>query len=151
MQMLIPIIAFLGIFVGVLLKKYIPEENKVGVKYRTWAERFMLIILGSYLLSQSFSADISSYISILIGVVLGTVLLQPYLFLGLALTSFDFVTASLTFIFGISYGRKKVIIPALLFFLPFLLLLTPIDTNLLLLTSAGASFAIAIKKNYNLL
>ena len=151
MQMLIPIIAFLGIIVGTLLKKYIPEENKPGIKYRNVAERLILIALGSYLLAVTFTSTLSSYLFILLGIVLGTFLLQPYLYLGLALSTLDFTVASLTFIFGISHGKKNSILPALLFFAPFLLLLTSINTNFLLLTASGAFLAIAIKKNYNLL
>ncbi len=141
MQFMIPILAFSGIFVGLLLKKYIPEENKPGKKYHLLAERLIFLILGSYLLATAFTSSLYNYIALFIGIILGMFLSQPYLYLGLSLLTIDFVSASLTFIFGVSNGNKNFLYPALFFFAPFLLLLTPIDTTLLLMVASGALFA----------
>ncbi len=148
MEFFIPLVAFLGLFVGILMKKYVSEEVKVGEKYFVVGEKIILLTLTVYILNTVFTESFYSYTFFLIGFVAGLLFRQPYLYLGLALTTFDFVVAALTFIFGITYGRKRSLGITLIFFVPFLILFFSVDFVYALITASGAFFAMVITKNH---
>ena len=69
---LIPIISFLGIFVGILLKKIAWEEvkfGKFGGRYFVWMSRIILILL--IVVNLLFFKD---YLFLGIGIILGFLL-----------------------------------------------------------------------------
>lgn len=139
---LVPIICFLGILVGVILKKIAKEEvkfGKFGSRYFVWMERIILLFI---ILATLRFVDVLWLVVLfaIIGFVLG-IFISEYLFLGLALVFGFFLggevlllIAALVFLYGLPFGsvlRKlkwKHSFLAVLFFAPFLLLF--FDTNL---------------------
>ena len=123
MQYFVPLVAFLGLFLGMFLKKWIPEEVVASERYRFYLEKFLLLSLFGYLLYISSFGSLLSFVFFALGFVLGLFVREVYLFFGFALLSLDFVVAVLVFLYGLSYGKKKFLPSALFFFSPFLLLL----------------------------
>lgn len=161
LEYLIPIISFAGIFLGVLLKKVAREEvkfGKFGPKYFVWMKRIIL-----FLIIVTLLALVESYIYLFLGIVIGLIIgvfLSEYLFLGVALVigfmlnnNVLLIISSLSFLYGLPYGsilRKiklnHILFVTILFFVPFLLLLTNIDLSLLIGISAGGLFHYIIRK-----
>tara|TARA_Y100000310_G_C20664821_1_gene806859 strand:+ start:1072 stop:1512 length:441 start_codon:yes stop_codon:yes gene_type:complete len=128
MQYLIPIIAFLGLPLAILLKRINPEEVKQAKPYLFFLEKLTIAIIILTLAIQNFTNNKFFYILILIGLLLGFLFKQTYLYLSLALLSLNPIIAILTFIHGLSKTKFNIIRNAILFILPFSLLLLNIDT-----------------------
>jgi len=160
MKFLIPIISFLGSIIGIALKKLAKEEikfGKFGPKYFVWMKRILLLII--ILTTLSFTENYFLLIPTIIAGFIIAIFLSEYLFLGTALT-FAFsksneiliLIASLIFLYGLPYGsmlkriRKEHIYIAVLFFIPFLLLLTNINQDFLIGFIAGGCFNYLIRK-----
>ncbi len=161
LEFLVPIIAFSGIFIGLLLKKIAKEEikfGKFGGKYFIWMKRIILLLLIIMLLYFS-----DNYLFIIAGIIIGLILgvfLSEYLFLGMIsvigfLQSKDIllIISSLIFLYGMPYGSilrkiklRQLISVTLSFFIPFLLLIVNLDLNLLIGISSGGLFHYIIKK-----
>mgnify|MGYP001582781392 CR=1 FL=1 len=160
MEFLSPIIAFVGVFIGVLLKKIAQEEikfGKFGGRYFIWMKRIILVLLIIFMLYSS-----GSYLYLLLGLVIGLILgifLNEYLFLGLSMAAgfpdrnMLLVSSSLIFLYGLPYGslfRKMrlnhILIITLLFFTPMLLLFFNVNQSLLVGLSAGGLFNYIIRK-----
>ena len=148
-QVLIALIAFLGLLAGYLLTLLAKEEIKPGRKYFIILERAILIILALVLLSQVWTTK-TFVIPFIIGLIMGYVLRLRYLYLGLALAAsvslsmeFFVVVASLIFLHGLPYGsissKLKLPLHLVLFFIPVLIMLffSPNNANLLLPFVAG--------------
>ncbi len=129
MQYLIPIIAFLGLIGGIILKKTCKEETKPGRPYFKLLEKIILAILIITLFYFNYTTSVYFYLLIIVG--LGLAWLQPYtyLYFGIALTTLNPLTAVLVFMYGLPQGTLKPELKRniILFALPFLLLL--IDFN----------------------
>ena len=160
LEFLVPIISFLGIFIGVLLKKIAKEEikfGKHGPKYFVWMKRIILFLI--LLVMLYFTNDYTLVgIGIIIGIILG-IFITEYLFLSMALV-FSFtqtenlllIISSLVFLYGLPYGSilrkiKLQFIPTIIFFfLPFSLLLITPDINLIIGIAAGGLFQYIVRK-----
>ncbi|MBT4174506.1 hypothetical protein HOC80_02950 [archaeon] len=148
MQYLIPIVAFLGLAAGILLKKTCKEEIKPGKPYFKILEKIILAIIIISIFHFNYTNDIYFYLLIIAGLGLGWLLSYNYLYFGIALTTLNPLTAVLIFIYGLPRGTLK---PELkknivLFALPFLLLL--INYNFTSV-AIGALTSILIKKIKN--
>lgn len=155
MKFLIPVIAFSGFLIGLLLRKLIKEEIKPGKKYFLIIEKAVLLAIIIILLSLT-----KDYFHLFIGVITGFILafiLTRYLFLGLSTTislflnNITLLITSLIFIYGIPYTalKSRKILINLIFFLPLLILLIPnhfIFTDYLIGISSGALFNYLIRK-----
>lgn len=151
MKLLIPIIAFSGFLIGLLLRKIAEDELKPGKKYFKILEKTILLIIIISLLYLT-----KDYFHLFIGVITGFILafiLGRYLFLGLAATISlsNLLIITLIFIYGISFTalKKHKILKNLIFFIPLLILLIPnyqIFTDYLIGISSGALFHYLIKK-----
>ena len=159
-ELLAPIIAFFGIFIGVMLKKIAEEEikfGKFGARYFIWMKRIILTLL--IIAIVHFSED---YLYLLIGIIIGLIIgifLSEYFFLGLSIasslanSSMLLITSSLIFLYGLPYGsifRKMrlnhLMLIVILFFAPLLLLLFNVNQSLLIGISAGGLFQYIIRK-----
>ncbi len=161
LEFLIPIISFLGIFIGLLLKKIASEEvkfGKFGPKYFVWMKRIILFIMISTILFFG-----RSYLFLMIGLVLGLILgvfITEYFFLGIS-TAISFslsqnillVISSLTFLYGLPYCSilrkiklKQTLLIVCLYFIPFISLLTNTNIDLLIGISAGGLFQYLIRR-----
>ena len=157
----VPIISFLGIFAGVLLKKIAHEEvkfGKFGSKYFIWMKRLILIslILINLLL-------IKNYLYLVLGVILGFILgifISEYFFLSLTLiigfmTNNELLLAnsSLVFLYGFPYGSiirrirpKQIIIVLISFLVPFILLFFNLNSSFIIGVLSGGIFQYIIRK-----
>ena len=160
MEFLAPIIAFMGVSIGILLKKIAEEEikfGKFGGRYFIWMKRITLVLLIIFMLYYS-----ANYLYLFIGVIIGIIIsifLNEYLFLGLSMAaSFPdknmlLVSSSLIFLYGLPYGslfRKMrlnhILLIALLFFIPLLLLFFDINQSLIIGLSCGGLFNYIMRK-----
>lgn len=143
MMWLVIIITFLGLIVGKIISYYTKDEYDSGLKYFKLLEKVLIGLLVVVLLFSKLSLILFLYI--LIGIIIGVFIREIYLFLSIALLSVLFLSneiillvASLIFFFGIVYASvrkieiKNIILNGIVFFIPFVLLLTKsfINTNL---------------------
>ena len=141
--MIIPVISFLGLIVGKVISYYTKDEYESGLKYFKFLEKIIIALLVVVLLFSKVSLMLFLYI--LIGIIIGVFVREIYLFLGLALLSSLMLTNNLIllisvliFFFGINNATinrinvKRIILNCVIFFVPFLFLLTKsfINTNL---------------------
>ena len=144
---LVFLISFLGIIIGIYLRKIAREEIKYGLYgpgYFLWMRRIIFFLI---LLLPLFFVD--NLVYVLIGIIVGVVLglfLGDYLLLGISIvTSFllninlFFLISSLVFIYGFPFGSsikinkaKNVGISLIFYSTPFLLLFISLDLNLLI-------------------
>ena len=147
-NILVVVIAFLGVVVGYILSKFTKEEIKPGRKYFIWLKKIILFILAIALLYNVWG----DYWVLIGWVVFGFIvafLINLYFFLGLALFSsfsisndFVLLVAALVFMFGLPFGslmkKLDILEGALLFALPFILVFfSNVNTNLFSAISAG--------------
>tara|TARA_Y100000310_G_scaffold283455_1_gene305426 strand:+ start:3544 stop:3996 length:453 start_codon:yes stop_codon:yes gene_type:complete len=124
MQYLIPVIAFLGLVLGIILKKTCKEEIKPGKPYFKLLKKLILVILVITLLYFNYTNNIYFYLLIIIGLGLAWLIPNTYLYFGIALTTLNPLAAVLVFIYGLPQGTLKPELKKnlILFTLPFLLL-----------------------------
>ena len=146
MMWLVILVAFLGLLAGKIIFYYTKDEYKSGLKYFRLIEK---ILIGVIVLVLLFSKpSLWLFVYVLIGIVVGFFVKKVYLFLSLGLLSvlmlsnnLILLVAVLVFFFGIVYGTvrqikvKRIILNALIFFIPFLLLVMKsfINANLSIL------------------
>ena len=157
---LIPIISFLGILIGIFLKKIAKEEvkfGKFGSRYFIWMERAILLIIILTVLYFTENILIAALLAI-VGFVVG-IFLSEYLFLGVSIV-FGFLKSneillllsSLVFLYGLPFGsilrniKIKHVLLVVLFFAPFFLLLFGINQDILIGFAAGGCFNYMIKR-----
>lgn len=136
------LIVFLGLIVGKIISYYTKDEYDAGLKYFKLLEKVLIGLVVVVLLFSKLSLVLFLYI--LIGIIIGVFVREIYLFLSIALLSVLFfssdiilLVASLIFFFGIVYATvrrieiKNIILNGVVFFIPFVLLLTKsfINTN----------------------
>lgn len=132
-QIFIPIVAFLGLILGILLAKISPEEMKPGKKYFIIFRNVLLPII-SIILFYFSNYNILFFI---VGLIIGYFIKLDYFYFGLVLAfafyvskEILFILASLIFIYGLPTGTllEKKIKPKqflklmAMFFLPFIIL-----------------------------
>ena len=145
MLYLVPIIVFLGLLIGLILKNWIEEEVEDLKKYFRLIEVLLLSVLGIYLLYLAFDNNIWFYLIFLLGFGLSFVNKETYLYLGFGLLSLDFYVASLSFIYGLVNGNKNWH-KKLIFFVPFILLIFVQEVVLFLMFSSGALMGLFSKR-----
>jgi hypothetical protein len=145
MLYLVPIIVFLGLLIGSLLKRWINEEVEELKKYFRLVEVLLLGVLGIYLLYLAFDNNIWFYLIFLLGLSLSFVNKEAYIYLGFGLLSLDFYVASLSFIYGLVNGNKNWY-KKLIFFVPFVLLIFVQEVDLFLMFSSGALIGLFSKR-----
>ena len=141
--MIIPVISFLGLVVGKIISYYTKDEYEQGLMYFKFLEKIIIALLIVVLLFSRVSLILFLYI--LIGIFVGVFVREIYLFLSLSLVSslmlgnnLILVVSVLIFFFGINNATinrinvKIIILNGIIFFIPFLFLLTKsfINTNL---------------------
>lgn len=148
MQYLIPVIAFLGLIAGIVLKKTCEEEIKPGKPYFLLLQKVVIVTLIIALLYTTLSNTLLYFILILIGIITAIFFTHTYFYLGLALLTLNPLIATLTFIYGLPTGtlKPKVILNLLLFAIPFLLLIFNIIYTAPI--ALGALTTIFIKKTF---
>ena len=147
MLLLVPIVVFFGYILGILLKKYIPEEQKATEPYLFWIRTILLAILIITLLYTSFSFSFVSLFFFLAGIGVAFFFKETYFYLGLSLLTLEFLPAVVCFLYGLCTGeRKNSFKNALLFFCPFLLFLLPLDLIQLKIFAAGSLLILFFKK-----
>ncbi len=133
MEVLIPAMAFLGIFVGILISKFTREEIRNNRNYLLALSKIIIsiLILVVIIFSRNFTL---LFIGVLLGF-LSAYVLSEFLFLGLVLgisfflkKDISLVTSSLVFMYALVYGSmirlstlnfSKILILFIMFFLPF--------------------------------
>lgn len=141
------IVAFIGLIIGLIIGRHTQEEVKPGREYLEWLRRAFLIAVIIILLSYSWMHPWM----IVIGFVIGYFIRRSYLYLGIALASAlslkILLLPALTFLYGFPYGSlmyeknkmlRRILFNAILFFVPLLLILTPINLIGFMAFSAGA-------------
>lgn len=132
----IPLISFLGLIFGLILKKIAKEEVVDGRTYLDLFEKIVLVLIIIVLfpnLSLSFNAIMYLVVGVLFGYIIGKYL-TVYFYLGLSLVlsflfskNFFFLSNVLVFLFGLPRGsliKFKAVYKNLLFFIiPFVGLL----------------------------
>lgn len=149
-EFFIPLVSFLGLVVGIILAKVSPEEMKPGKKSFQAMRILTLFLLIAALLYYS---GLNLYL-LAIGLALGLFVRLGYLYLGAALAGALMmsresllIVSSLVFIYGMPYGsllesQKKITLQkllsfALVFAIPFLLLLSQLKPGHILSLAAG--------------
>lgn len=149
-EFFIPLVSFLGLVVGIILAKVSPEEMKPGKKSFQAMRILTLFLLIAALLYYS---GLNLYL-LAIGLALGLFVRLGYLYLGAALAGALMmsresllIVSSLVFIYGMPYGsllesQKKITLQkllsfALVFAIPFLLLLSQLKPSHILSLAAG--------------
>ncbi|MDP4012809.1 MAG: hypothetical protein Q8R00_04360 [Candidatus Nanoarchaeia archaeon] len=144
MEFLVPIVAFLGLFIGKLIGWMSSDEIKPGLPYFFAAKRFILFGIFALLI---FDHKINFMLGLflLLGLIIGGMYKLTYLFLGfsilLSLNQWQLLpVASLTFIYNLIYGtlEKSFIKEILLFFIPFILLIFNFNQEMLTAFISGA-------------
>jgi len=112
-NLVLSLIAFLGLIAGWFIRKYTKEEIKSGKKYFIWLNKAIALVLILVLLYLNLNVYF-----LIIGIVLGYFIRQSYLYLGLV--SFDFVNYFI-FLFGLGYSAlekysKKILILSFVMF-----------------------------------
>ena len=126
------LIAFLGIFFGLLLKKATIEEIKQGRKYIVLFKD--LILLSIIIIVIGLNFDYLLFLGIFIGFFLRYLVKNIYFYFGLILSlSYSLLLICLIFIFGINYGALYKLRYEFLFFVPFLLLFFNLSYSSLLI------------------
>lgn len=112
-QLLIIIIAFLGLIIGSWLAFLTPEEFNSGKKYFILLKKVILFILVIIFLLPTFNL-LYTIIFFIVGVLTAKFFRKIYFYLGLALAlsffisiEFSLLTASLIFIHGLSHGTLQ--------------------------------------------
>ncbi|MEK6826035.1 MAG: hypothetical protein AABX90_00225 [Nanoarchaeota archaeon] len=157
---LVPVIAFLGMILGIVLNKLATEEikfGKFGARYFVWMKRIVLffILISILYLADNFLIVIGFAI---LGFIAG-VFFSEYLFLGISMViGFLFSgeiliwLSSLVFLYGLPYGsmmrrvKRGHIYLLGLFFIPLVLLFFNIGSNFLIGFVAGGCFNYLIRK-----
>ena len=157
---MLSLISFIGLLIGILLAKLSPEEIKPGRKYFILLEKIVLIAI---IITLIYYSEIS-LLGIFIGAFIGYFFRKEYFYLGLALmislkhVNFNFLLASLIFIYGLPYGTllkrhilKEVNINLVLFLIPLLFLINNLYAAYGSLLSSFIISALAVKiiKNGN--
>ena len=131
---LISIIAFLGSIAGVILARIAKEEIEPGKKYLNILQRVLLFILFMGFL-YNIKLSIYSVLAFAIGFIVSALIKYKYFYLGIASTlsliaysQLTIFVNSIIFLYGLPYGsllknNKKIIINAILYFIPLSLLL----------------------------
>ena len=134
------IIPLVGLIFGFLLRKIAPEEVAPGRRYFLLLQRTLLLLICLLLLWMS-PFSLVSLLVFLVGFGLSFFLRVRFLYLGLVMLaslsmSLDiaFLITSLTLLYSLPFGTqmktkdpvRAVIFHAVLYFLPFLLLLMPV-------------------------
>ena len=131
---LISIIAFLGSVAGIILARIAKEEIEPGKKYLNILQRVLLFILFIGFLYNT-KLSIYSVLAFAIGFIVSTLIKYKYFYLGIASTlsliahsQLTIFVNSIIFLYGLPYGsllkdNKKIIINAILYFIPLSLLL----------------------------
>ena len=132
MQILIPIVAFLGIFIGILIAKFTREEIRNNRNYLLILSKIIIAIL-----IFTVIIFVKNFSLLFIGVLLGFLsayVLSEFLFLGLQLgislffqKDITLVTSFLVFMYSLVYGSllrvtslnfTRILILFIMFFLP---------------------------------
>ena len=137
MEILIPILAFFGIFVGILMAKFTREEIRNNRSYLLILSKIIIgiLIFTIIIFTKNFSLF---FIGVLIGF-LSAYFLSEFLFFGLELgvslilqKNIIFTASFLIFMYSVLYGSllritklnfSKILILFIMFFLPFSMLL----------------------------
>ncbi|MBU2634500.1 MAG: hypothetical protein KJ674_04615 [Nanoarchaeota archaeon] len=116
------IIAFLGIFFGLLLKQATKEEIKDGRKYIVLFKDLILLSIIIIAIGQNFGYLL--FLGAFIGFFLRYVIKNAYFYIGLILSlNYSLLLVCLAFVFGINHGALYKLKYEFLYFVPFLLLL----------------------------
>lgn len=133
MEILVPILAFFGIFVGIIMSKFTREEIRSNRNYLLILSKIIIgiLILTIILFTKNFSL---LFIGVLIGF-LSAYIMSEFLFLGLELgvslflqKEITLVASFLVFMYSVLYGSllritklnfTRILILFIMFFLPF--------------------------------
>ena len=132
MNILITLIAFVGLLIGKLLGFFVKEEIEQGKRYFLWARR--LIALGlAIALMFNLSLGLHSAVGFIIGILMALFLNMRYFYLGLALlmayafgSNLVLLVASLIFLYGLVYGSlypEKTLIAFVFYLIPMIFIL----------------------------
>ncbi len=122
MLYLVPLIVFLGLVGGWILKKYIPEEKKDAERYASWIKPLLLLSLVA-ILFYSLAWNLQNILFVFGGIVCAIFLKEIYFFFACSLLSFEMLPAMCMFLYGLVVGeKKKIVVNTLFFVLPFTLL-----------------------------
>jgi len=134
MEILIPIIAILGLFIGKLIGYMASDEIKPGMPYFFVSKRIILFIL---LVLMAINMDFSMVLGFagLVGFIVGYAFKFNYLWLGFAmlasLSGDVLAVGALIFMYGLIHGslEKSWLKETIMFLVPLSLLWTPISTS----------------------
>lgn len=149
-EFFVPLVSFLGLVAGMILAKVSPEEMGPGKRFFRVMRLSIILLLGVMLLYYSEM----NLILLAIGIAIGFFLRLGYLYLGAAIVGALLASreallmiSSLVFMYGLPYGTllesskrmgtKRMLLFALVFAIPFLLLLLPIGSSHILSLTAG--------------
>lgn len=152
--LLVAVIVFAGFLVGGLLAKVSPEEMVPGKVYFIWLLRALALIVFGYLLYLG-SFSLYGLIALVLGAVFGFFIRSYHASLGLAvamsmLLGRDVMVlfGSLAFAFNLVHGTlsyslhkftlKKILLRAVFFFAPLLVLLVQVSPEPLIMFAAGS-------------
>lgn len=164
-NILIVLIAFLGLVFGILFSRLAKEEIKPGEKYFKILEKIILFILVIALLYYAWNNLLLTIIGFIIGIFVSSIFKIKYFYLGFAMMlgflvskEFSLIIASLILLYGLPYGSReffnkkfmdKVFLYFLFFIIPFVFLFFGfVNNNLYLFLAfvAGALFNFLIQK-----
>ncbi len=156
---LVPVVVFVGFFVGALLAHVSPEEMRSGRRYFIW----LTCIISLAILAGLFYFGGFSIFGFLLGILFGILIREYYFALGMAVAmstlvspeAFFFISA-LAFAFGVVYGTvikssgkftfTNVATKIAFFFLPFCILFVPVPPKPFLMFAAGALLTVLLMK-----
>ena len=154
LELLLPVIVFAGFLVGGLLAMVSPEEMQPGRIYFIWLLRIFALLVFVYLLYLG-SFDLYGVTALVLGTVFGFFIRSYHTSIGLAATMVTLLSkevmilfGSLAFAFSLVHGTlnysshkftlKRVLLRALFFFAPLLVLLTPLPPEPVIMFAAGS-------------
>ncbi len=144
MGFLISLIAFSGILIGKLIAYLSDDEIKQGNIYFHTTKKITLFAIFVFL-ALTISFSLTNIVAFIAGLFLSYLFKINYSWLGLGLASSltnpnIIIISTLIFIHGLTYSalNKSLIKEAVLFSLPFTLLLTPISNIFLASLASGA-------------
>lgn len=153
-ELLIPVIVFAGFLVGGLLAMVSPEEMQPGRIYFIWLLRVLALSIFAYLLYLG-SFDLYGLTAFVLGTVFGFFIRSYHASIGLAVAMVTLLSqdvmvlfGSLAFAFSLVHGTlnysshkftlKRVLLRALFFSVPLLVLFTPLPPEPVIMFAAGS-------------
>jgi len=135
---LAPIVVFFGLVINHYLKKQFSSEVKQLQSFFKFSEKFFLLLIILFSFYVSFNLSVWFFVYLITGIILGLFLRETMLYLGIYQSIFNFYLSSLSFIYLLFSKEKLSLKNILIFFIPLIIIILPLEPWIFITLSSGA-------------